>query len=353
MIIGIDCTQRNGTISFDDGRVVRTEPVSEIPSKMKKKNINISNIEKILITLGPGSFTSLRVGLSIAQGISFFRKIPIIGFSSFRAMVQNTDTRNVIPLLYARKDTVYAAYYINQKNHRKEVFINRVMNLKELVGFIKTIRGEYIIFGEGAEKNRELIEKSGFKVSSMPMEKSQGLQMLYRQRTRGIINPDIPLYVTLSEATRKRKKESLKIREMKADDIEKVMEIEKDVFPEPWDEDVFYYSIVKDSFISVVGIQKNKVAAYMIGQFGEEKFHLMNLAVSRKYWREGYGTAMIGYLIDILKRRENINTCYLELRINNHAAFELYKNSGFRVKEIRENYYSNNNDAIVMELRIG
>tara|TARA_B100000989_G_scaffold18499_1_gene12179 strand:+ start:643 stop:1011 length:369 start_codon:yes stop_codon:yes gene_type:complete len=63
---------------------------------LNKKKINISEIERIFINLGPGKFTSLRISLSVAKAISLANKAILIGFKS--KDVVNKDYKNLIKL---------------------------------------------------------------------------------------------------------------------------------------------------------------------------------------------------------------------------------------------------------------
>ena len=55
---------------------------SELPSKIKEiisdNNFNINNLDYIAITIGPGSYTGIRVGLSLAQGLAYSLNIPLL-----------------------------------------------------------------------------------------------------------------------------------------------------------------------------------------------------------------------------------------------------------------------------------
>ena len=53
-----------------------------IQNFLNKKKIKISDLDRIYVNLGPGKFTSLRISLSIAKGISLSNKATIIGFKS-------------------------------------------------------------------------------------------------------------------------------------------------------------------------------------------------------------------------------------------------------------------------------
>tara|TARA_Y100000816_G_scaffold35709_1_gene22669 strand:- start:443 stop:706 length:264 start_codon:yes stop_codon:yes gene_type:complete len=59
---------------------------------LKKKKINIKDIQTIFINLGPGKFTSLRISLSIAKAISLATKTNLIGFKSSDLINNNYKT---------------------------------------------------------------------------------------------------------------------------------------------------------------------------------------------------------------------------------------------------------------------
>ncbi len=50
---------------------------------LKSKRIKLNNISKIVVNRGPGSFTSVRVGVVLANTLSYSLKIPVIGVDSF------------------------------------------------------------------------------------------------------------------------------------------------------------------------------------------------------------------------------------------------------------------------------
>ncbi len=80
------------------------------------KNISIDDINKIICVNGPGSFTGIRIGLTIAKTIAWAKNIPIIPISSLEAMAFSSDGNYnyVIPAIDARRDYFYASIYDNQ-----------------------------------------------------------------------------------------------------------------------------------------------------------------------------------------------------------------------------------------------
>ena len=75
--------------------------------------IEIKDLAAIAVTIGPGSFTGLRIGLAAAKGLSLASAKPLIGISTLDVLAHNLAYTNglVCPLLDARKQEVYTAFY--------------------------------------------------------------------------------------------------------------------------------------------------------------------------------------------------------------------------------------------------
>lgn len=68
-------------------------------------------IDRIAVTVGPGSFTGLRVGLAFAQGLGAALNRPVVGVSTLDALAASTDVRDVAALIDARRGQVYARFW--------------------------------------------------------------------------------------------------------------------------------------------------------------------------------------------------------------------------------------------------
>ncbi len=73
--------------------------------------LTMQDIEGIAFGNGPGSFTGLRIGCGIAQGLAFARNLPVIGISTLEALAQGCVADKVIACLDARMNQVYVAAY--------------------------------------------------------------------------------------------------------------------------------------------------------------------------------------------------------------------------------------------------
>ncbi|MCQ4924183.1 ribosomal protein S18-alanine N-acetyltransferase [Tissierella carlieri] len=139
------------------------------------------------------------------------------------------------------------------------------------------------------------------------------------------------------------------IRKMEEEDLDRIMEIEKDAFTTPWPKESFLLEITKNQLARYIVAEIDDVVAgyggiWMILDEG----HITNIAVESKYRKMGVGKAIVEGLI-YLCNKERISAMTLEVRESNIAAQNLYKKYDFVESGIRPNYYADDNeDAIIM-----
>ncbi|GAB1268760.1 tRNA (adenosine(37)-N6)-threonylcarbamoyltransferase complex dimerization subunit type 1 TsaB [Aurantivibrio infirmus] len=89
-----------------------------VDNLLASKNLQLSDIDAIAFTNGPGSFTGLRICLSIVQGLAFGANLPVIPISTLEVMVAGAQRllnlgvqQNILPMLDARMAEVYWGLY--------------------------------------------------------------------------------------------------------------------------------------------------------------------------------------------------------------------------------------------------
>ena len=72
-----------------------------------------SDLERIVVAQGPGSYTGLRVAVATAKTLAYALDIDLVGVSSLQALTDLTVDGVVIPIMDARRNNVYAGFYEN------------------------------------------------------------------------------------------------------------------------------------------------------------------------------------------------------------------------------------------------
>jgi tRNA threonylcarbamoyladenosine biosynthesis protein TsaB len=119
-------------------------------------NLSVQDMDGFAVTVGPGSFTGLRIGISTIKGLAFSLSKPVAGVSSLDALAwQCAQSAYLIcPLLDARKKEVYACRYRFKNNELKRDISERVISPAEAVS---GIREPCIFVGNAAQIYRENI----------------------------------------------------------------------------------------------------------------------------------------------------------------------------------------------------
>ncbi len=113
------------------GHSLSEEALPNIAKLFAEKKLAAKDIDKILVVNGPGSFTGIRIGITIAKVYAWSLNIPIATLSALEVMALSSSSEMVhIPIINARRGYVFAAIY-DQAN--KEMLSPRHIKLEELL----------------------------------------------------------------------------------------------------------------------------------------------------------------------------------------------------------------------------
>ena len=142
-------------VSYDVGRGHAEILIRVIDEALLQADLEYQDIDKIVTTLGPGSFTGVRVGIATARAIALGLSKPVVGVSVLQACAQHAiqidktrfQQRVVSVILDARREQ----YYFQPFRHGKPLQEARVCNIGELMNFHQDFKKqEVVLCGSGA-----------------------------------------------------------------------------------------------------------------------------------------------------------------------------------------------------------
>lgn len=159
IILGIEtATMTGGLAIIDSGKLISEYTLSmktthssrlmpELDWMLRDASLDKKQIECIAISIGPGSFTGLRIGLATAKGLAMGLDVPLVGIPTLDALANNIPypIYQICAILDARKKEVYSAFYKNENDILARKSNYDVMFPDELV---KRIKEKTIIVGD-------------------------------------------------------------------------------------------------------------------------------------------------------------------------------------------------------------
>ena len=140
-------------------------------------------------------------------------------------------------------------------------------------------------------------------------------------------------------------------RRMTAADLDAVVAIEEEIYPHPWTRGNFGDSLAADYDCWVVECGGER-AGYCVVMIAAGEAHLLNLSVAGPWQRRGIGREILGFVLQLARRR-GAGRILLDVRPSNQAARALYASAGFTEIATRRGYYpagAVREDAIVLQL---
>jgi tRNA threonylcarbamoyladenosine biosynthesis protein TsaB len=152
---------------------------------LKETGIMARDLDAVAVSKGPGSYTGLRIGVSVAKGMAYAASIPLIGIETTLSMFWGlsgnmTDNccadENTLfcPMLDARRMEIYYAIYDSAGNTVKDISAE-IINGESFCNFPESQK--IIFFGDGAAKCKEVIKRTNvcfaddYRISAAHMHK--------------------------------------------------------------------------------------------------------------------------------------------------------------------------------------
>jgi len=134
-----------------------------IKKLLEESDFNINKIDAFAVSIGPGSYTGLRIGVSVTKGLCFGLSKPVIAVSTLKALAKQFLNKNskknnsnllLCPMLDARRLEVYTALY---KHDLTEIIQPQPLLIDETSFKKQLLKNKICFFGDGSEKCKNII----------------------------------------------------------------------------------------------------------------------------------------------------------------------------------------------------
>ena len=128
----------------------------------KMVELDLSTIDVIAVSAGPGSFTGLRIGSATAKGLGLALKKPLVSVPTLEGIAYNFcgSEKVICPMMDARRSQVYTGIYEFQGNTLKVLEDQMAVPVEEALEKLNQTGREVILAGDGVPVYLELIEKN-------------------------------------------------------------------------------------------------------------------------------------------------------------------------------------------------
>ncbi|WP_094603417.1 tRNA threonylcarbamoyladenosine biosynthesis protein TsaB [Sporomusa silvacetica DSM 10669] len=175
-----------------------------IASLLNMAEITQTSLKAVAVSIGPGSFTGLRIGLATAKALTYALNIPLIGVPTLAALAFSCPVPGVIlaPMLDAQKGNVYVGLYEWREDAVYEIQPPRVLAFAAAQAELVKLEKPALMLGEAAVMHKADIVHPVPPHVIMPRAGSVAVmaQVMYGQGIRHDVAALEPLYIRRSEA---------------------------------------------------------------------------------------------------------------------------------------------------------
>ena len=182
---------------------------------LKSLKLSFDDVSLLACSVGPGSFTGVRIGAALVKGLAFGKNIPCVAVSTLDALAVNLEGLDgiILPCMDARRAQVYTATYRGKSGEIEKLTDDRAIALSDLAEELKSLGNEPIyLVGDGYSTAKKVLESEGISLMNTPelllSENAYSVaRVAKRQYDKDDYSTDLeisPTYLRMPQAERER-----------------------------------------------------------------------------------------------------------------------------------------------------
>ena len=167
----LDGDKITGACSIDNGLTQSELLLPMAEDLLRSLGLTHKDIDAYAVAVGPGSFTGVRIGVSLVKGLAFGRDIPCIEVSTLEALARNLAPLEgvIVPCMDARRAQVYSATFISDGETLTRVSEDRAIALSDLAEELRAYDDKKIyLCADGYDIAYAALTNVGIKLSKTP-----------------------------------------------------------------------------------------------------------------------------------------------------------------------------------------
>ena len=219
MILGIDSSAVSAGCALVEGEKIVAEQflntrhthsetlLPMISAMLKSAGVTLSDVDKIAVSAGPGSFTGLRIGISCVKGLCDAAHKPCVSVSTLEAIAYNFPHIDgiICACMDARCKQVYNALFRSENGFLTRLCEDRAIAAADLSDELAKFDGKVILAGDGAELMHTFTEEK-YELAPPALRFQRGSGVCFAAQNAPEIAPTalMPSYLRLPQAERER-----------------------------------------------------------------------------------------------------------------------------------------------------
>jgi len=361
-IMTLDTTKKQASISLQINEKVVIEKTKEndthsesllpkINEMLTEQNTTIKDIDVYGMLIGPGSFTGIRISVSMVKAFLFNTQKKCVSVNSFELLAYNIQDKKAgfFVGLSADGRGAYVAEF-NEKNTLKRydwITLAELNNLCKISGLPLFIKAEEEAYFDELTVSKNLVIQKDNSLLELVKQKIKNNEFVDKKELE-------PLYIRLSQAEDQYQQNLLGkivIKNANLSSLDELEILEEEIFKEEaYKKESLKEELTRDDRVVIIATLNEKIIGYvMLLKTPDNLLNIIKIAVTPSYQKLKVATKLFEQVIN-LKKENGYDKIFLEVNEHNKAAIAFYKKMGFTETHKRQKYYKNGDSAIVMTL---
>lgn len=165
-----------------------------IDNVLQHAGISYAQLSAVAVSMGPGSYTGLRIGVSTAKGLCYANELPLIAVNTLEVLARNIQPKAgqiLIPMLDARRMEVFTMH-LDAQYHVIEPTTVKIITQETGAEFPK---GQKLLFGSGAEKCQTFLNDASFSYPEVsPVPSAKNMISLVNEKFKNKVFEDVAYF---------------------------------------------------------------------------------------------------------------------------------------------------------------